>query len=167
MVYHIWFTDVDFLVMVFLEMIGQKFAICPSINSRWATFCAVVHLMFSETSSVSSRKPHIGKNGDFFCHVKPSAKNGAKLGSKERVYWRFCLHASKDIIVSSFDKDHCFGVRVVDISKERFYNDTTSVKMVQSVLTKRREECFFFFFLTLNVSKDLGRVGNVTLPPHQ
>ena len=46
---------------------------------------------------------------DFFSHEKLSAKKGAKLVSREREYWRFCLHASNVVMVSFFVRDHCFG----------------------------------------------------------
>ena len=46
---------------------------------------------------------------DLFRHEKLSAKKGAKLVSREREYWRFCLHASNIVMVSFFVSDHCFG----------------------------------------------------------
>ena len=50
-----------------------------------------------------------GEVDDFFSHEKLSAKKGAKLVSREREYWRFCLHASNVVMVSFFVRDHCFG----------------------------------------------------------
>ena len=46
------------------------------------------------TSSPSGLSPILGAVEDFFSHVKLSAKNGAKLASRERKYCRFCLQAS-------------------------------------------------------------------------
>ena len=46
--------------------------------------------------------------GDFFCNVKLSARKGAKLASRKREYWRFCLQASNVVTLSFFVRDHCF-----------------------------------------------------------
>ena len=46
---------------------------------------------------------------DFFSHEKLSAKKGAKLASREREYWRFCLQASNVVMVSFFVSDHGLG----------------------------------------------------------
>ena len=61
------------------------------------------------TSSPSDSSPLVGAIDHFFSHVKVSAKNGAKLASREREYCRFCLQASNVVIVSFFVRDHCFG----------------------------------------------------------
>ena len=42
--------------MVFLDIIGQIFAIWPNINSRCATFCCAVRLINPGVSSLSSRR---------------------------------------------------------------------------------------------------------------
>ena len=59
--------------------------------------------------SPSGLSPLLGAVEDFFSHVKLSAKNEAKLTSRERGYCRFCLQASNVVMVSFFLRDHCFG----------------------------------------------------------
>ena len=93
-------TDVEFLTMVFRDMIGPKLAICPSINSKCATFCCAVRLTEPGVSSVSSRKPLSGEMLAFFPHVAWSSRNGAKFASNDRVYWRFWRQLSYDVSVS-------------------------------------------------------------------
>ena len=61
------------------------------------------------TSSPSDSSPLVGAGDDFFSHVKVSAKNGAKLASREREYCRFYLQAWNVVIVSFFVRDNCFG----------------------------------------------------------
>jgi hypothetical protein len=39
-------------------------------------------------------------------YVKPSIRNPAKFGSKDSVYCKCCLHASKEVMVSCFVSDH-------------------------------------------------------------
>ena len=63
----------------------------------------------SATSSPSSVKPRSGS----VCDVMPSARNGAKLLSRDSVYSKFCLQFSKLLIVSDLDKHHCSGARWV------------------------------------------------------
>ena len=60
------FMDVEFLTMVFLDIIGQKFAIWPNINSRCATFCCAVRLIKPGVSSLSSRRSLSGEALVFF-----------------------------------------------------------------------------------------------------
>ena len=43
--------------------------------------------------------------------MKPLARNGAKLLSRDKVYSKFCLQFSKLFIVSDFDKCHCFAAQ--------------------------------------------------------
>ena len=44
----------------------------------------------------------------FFNHVKPSARKGAKLLSKDNVYSRFCFQFSKLLIDSTLERHHRF-----------------------------------------------------------
>ena len=75
-------------------------------------------------SSPSDVSPLWGGGGggggvdDFFSQEKLSAKKGAKLASRERVYWRFCLQASIVIMNSFFARDHCFGALLKFILKQ-------------------------------------------------
>ena len=64
-------------------------------------------------ASPTSVKPYRGWVLVFFAQVAPSAKNGAKLVSSDRVYTRFCLQFSKLLMVSFFERLHCFGARAV------------------------------------------------------
>ena len=96
---------------LFLAIIGQLFAICPSISSRKFTFCRAVRRLASATSP-SSVKPLRGSAFVFLPHVKPSARNRAKVLSSDKVYSiLFFLQFSKLFKVSDFDKHHCFGAR--------------------------------------------------------
>ena len=70
---------------VLLEIMGQYFAICPSISSRKLVFCCAVRRLVAATDLPSSTKPLNGWALVFFCHVTPSAKNGVKLLSKDNV----------------------------------------------------------------------------------
>ena len=92
---------------VFLEITGQKLAIWPNISSNWVTFWAAVRRWGSGIGSISSLNPLRGSAAVFLFQVNPSAKNGAKFWSKDKVYWRFCLKASKEVIVSCLVSDHC------------------------------------------------------------
>ena len=69
----------------------------------------VVRRLASATSSPLSVKLLRGSAFVFLPHMKPSARNGAKLLSSDKVYSKFCLQFSKLFIVSDFDKHHCFG----------------------------------------------------------
>ena len=97
---------------LFLAIIGQLFAICPSISSRKSTFCRAVRRLASATSP-SSVKPLRGSAFVFLPHVKRSARNRAKVLSSDKVYSIFFLQFSKLFKVSDFDKHHCFGTRRV------------------------------------------------------
>ena len=79
------------------------------------TFSVAVRRLSSGTPSPSSVRPLKGVVGVFFSQAKPSTRNVAKFLSGAKVYWRFCLHDSKDVIVSVLVKDHCFGARIVAI----------------------------------------------------
>lgn len=70
-------------------------------------------------SSPSDVSPLWGLVEDFFCHEKLSAKKGAKLASRDREYWRFCLQASNVVMVSFFVRDHCFGALLEFISNNK------------------------------------------------
>ena len=48
----------------------------------------------------------------FFSHFAPSIRNGAKLGSWERIYCKLVFQFSKVFIVSVFVKHYCFGARL-------------------------------------------------------
>ena len=78
------------------------------------SFCCAERRLAVGISSPSSVKPRRGPC-DFFNHVMFSLKNGAKLGSKDKMYSKFCRHASNDVIVSVLVRDHCFGALVVVI----------------------------------------------------
>ena len=95
------------------EMTGQKFAICPSINSRWVHFFWAVRRLAIGTSSSSFVKPLVGDVVDLFCHVTWSPRKAAKFISSDKVYCIFCFHASYDVMVSCLVSDHCLGARVV------------------------------------------------------
>ena len=103
-------TDVKFLTIVFRDMIGQKLAICPSINSKCATFCCAVRLTEPVgVFGIITRKPLSGEMLAFFPRVAWSSRNGAKFASNDQVYWRFWRQFSYDVSVSCFERDHCFG----------------------------------------------------------
>ena len=60
----------------------------------------VVRRLASATSSPLSVKLLRGSAFVFLPHMKPSARNGAKLLSSDKVYSKFCLQFSKLFIVS-------------------------------------------------------------------
>ena len=101
--------DVEFFTIVLREITRQKLAICLNMSSRCKFFRKGVRRRVAGTSSPSEARPLWGAADDFFSHVKLSAKNGAKLGSREREYWRFYLQASNVVIDSFFMRGHCFG----------------------------------------------------------
>ena len=101
--------DVEFFTIVLREITGQKLAICPNMSSRWKFFWKAVRRRVAGTSSPSEARPLWGAADDFFSHVELSAKNWAKLGSREREYWRFCPQASNVVTVSFFVRGHWFG----------------------------------------------------------
>ena len=59
--------------------------------------------------SPSLVNPLVGLAGDFFSHVHPSARKGAKFLSSANMYVRFCFQFSNEFIVSVLVRDHCFG----------------------------------------------------------
>ena len=63
--------------------------------------------------SPSSVRPRRGWDLVFFPHVASSARKGAKLLSRDKVYNRFCLQFSKLLMDSFFDRLHCFGAQRV------------------------------------------------------
>ena len=79
---HMLSMDVEFLVIVLREMMGQKFAICPSIKSSWATFWAALRRF--GVPSGSSTRPLRGLALVFLVQVVPVTRNGANPGSSER-----------------------------------------------------------------------------------
>ena len=101
--------EVELLIMELREITGQKFAICPNIRSNNATFCCAVLRWGSGTVSASSVNPRRGFVRFFSFQVDPSTRNGAKLGSRARVYCRFWRQLSKLLTVSFLVKTHCFG----------------------------------------------------------
>ena len=89
-------------------MTGQKFSICPSINSTWVHFRWAVRRLANGTSLSSFVKLLVGDVVDFFCHVALSPKKAAKFILSNKEYCKFCFHASNDVMVSS---DNCLGAR--------------------------------------------------------
>ena len=94
----------------------QKFAIWRSKSSKWVTFCSAVRRCGAGTSSPSLSKPRRGVEGIFFGQETPSTRKGAKLGSRDKVYFKLWRQASKDVIVSCLVNDQCFGARELDIT---------------------------------------------------
>ena len=64
------------------------------------------------TDSASLVRPRRGLVEVFFSHVTPSAKKGAKVGSRDKEYCRFCRQDSNAVIVSWRVRGHCFGARI-------------------------------------------------------
>ena len=98
--------EVELFTIELREIKGQKLGIWPNMRSRCKFFWKAVSRRVVGTSSPSGLSPILGAVEDFFSHVKLSAKNGAKLASRERKYCRFCLQASNLVMVSFFVMDH-------------------------------------------------------------
>ena len=79
------FAEVEFFTEVFQDITRQLLAICPSISSRKFTFCRAVRLLERGTDSPSSVRPRRAWVLVFFLHLVPSARNGAKLLSSDKV----------------------------------------------------------------------------------
>ena len=109
--------EVELFTIELREITGQKLGIWPSMRSRCKFFWKAVSRRVVGTSSPSGLSPILGAVEDFFSHVKLSAKNGAKLASRERKYCRFCLQASNVVMLSFFVMDHRFRalIRIHDV----------------------------------------------------
>ena len=109
--------EVLFLTMVMREIMGEKFSICPNNKSSWATFWAAVLRL--GTSSASSWKSQRGFALVFFNRVVLGRRNVAKLASKDKVYSRFCLKLSNEVINLLRVRLHCLGALLVAILMEK------------------------------------------------
>ena len=94
----------------------------------------------------------MGQSAVFFCHSAPLSRNLVKALSSDRVYSRFWRQLSKEVMVSFFDSDHCFGARAPAILVPSPGWRTLSVQIEHSSLilveegsvlcgTRRRGKC--------------------------
>lgn len=91
------FSEVELFTIEFLEITGQKVAICLS-RSKYVFFCTAVSLLASGTEVLSLLRPLCELEAVFLCHV--ASRKGTKFLSRQRVYMRFCLQVSYDLIDS-------------------------------------------------------------------
>ena len=94
--------------MEFLEIIGEEFAIAKH-HFQMCHFWAAVLLRAAGTDSGSFVKPQRGEAFVFLPHDKPSVRKSAKLGWRDRMYFKLFPQASIEVIVSFKDSEHCFG----------------------------------------------------------
>ena len=91
------FSEVKLFTIEFLEITGQKVAICPS-RSKYIFFCTAVSLLASGTEVLSLLRPLCELEAVFLCPV--ASRKGTKFLLRQIVYMRFCLQVSYDLIDS-------------------------------------------------------------------